>query len=68
MVDNIASKVFGKYRGKVVENIDPPGMGRVQVFVPAVPGKNYASRAMPCVQYAGEDIGFFALPPVLEGI
>lgn len=62
--DMVSRSFFGKYRGKVVGNIDPLGMGRVQVFVPAVPGKNCASWAMPCVPYAGEDIGFFALPPV----
>ena len=30
------SQFFGKYRGKVANNIDPLQLGRVQVSVPAV--------------------------------
>jgi hypothetical protein len=54
---------FGKYRGKVENNIDPMQMGRVQVSVPAVLGDGTLSWAMPCVPYAGSGVGFFAIPP-----
>jgi len=58
------SQFFGKYRGEVANNIDPMQMGRVQVKVPAVLGDGSLSWAMPCVPYAGSQVGFFATPPV----
>jgi len=57
------TKFFGKYRGKVENNIDPMQLGRVQVSVPAVLGEGSMSWAMPCVPYAGPGVGFFAIPP-----
>ncbi len=54
---------FGKYRGKVENNLDPQMMGRVQVSVPAVLGEGSLSWAMPCVPYGGPGVGFFAIPP-----
>ncbi len=57
------SQFFGKYRGKVENNIDPLMLGRVQVSVPAVLGDGRLSWAMPCVPYAGPGVGFFAVPP-----
>jgi Type VI secretion system/phage-baseplate injector OB domain len=58
------TQFFGKYRGKVENNIDPMQQGRVQVSVPAVLGEGRLSWAMPCVPYAGSGVGFFAVPPV----
>lgn len=58
------TQFFGKYRGKVENNLDPLMMGRVQVSVPAVLGGGTLSWAMPCVPYAGSGVGFFAVPPV----
>jgi hypothetical protein len=55
---------FGKYRGKVENNIDPMMQGRVQVSCAAVLGDGRMSWAMPCVPYAGSGVGFFAIPPV----
>jgi len=55
---------FGKYRGKVENNLDPMMLGRVQVSVPAVLGEGTLSWAMPCVPYAGSGVGFFMIPPV----
>src|SRR5262245_14595621 len=54
---------FGKYRGKVENNIDPMQQGRIQVSVPAVFGQGTLSWAMPCMPYAGSQVGFFAFPP-----
>ena len=54
---------FGKYRGKVTGTKDQLNLGRIQVTVPAVFGEGKASWAMPCVPYAGKDIGFFTVPP-----
>lgn len=58
------SQFFGKYRGKVENNMDPMMQGRVQVSVPAVMGSGTLSWAMPSVPYAGPSVGFFAVPPV----
>ncbi len=58
------SQFFGKYRGKVENNLDPMQLGRVQVSVPAVLGAGRLSWAMPCAPYAGPGVGFFAVPPV----
>ena len=54
---------FGKYRGKVENNVDPNERGRIQVSVPAVLVDSRLSWAMPCVPYAGPGVGFFAIPP-----
>jgi len=54
---------WGKYRGRVVENVDPLKLGRLQVMVPAVLGEVATAWAMPCVPYAGQGVGFFILPP-----
>ncbi len=58
------SKFFGKYRGKVENNIDPMQLGRLQVSVPAVLGDGRLSWATPCVPYAGPSVGFYAAPPI----
>jgi len=55
---------YGKYRGSVINNIDPMLLGRVQVSVPSVLGSGQLSWAMPCVPYAGSGVGFFVIPPV----
>lgn len=57
-------KFFGKYRGKVEDNQDPLGLGRVQVSVPAVLGDGTLAWALPCVPYAGPGVGLFLVPPV----
>jgi Type VI secretion system/phage-baseplate injector OB domain len=54
---------FGKYRGTVEGNKDPQELGRLQVSVPSVLGDTKLPWAMPCVPYAGKNVGFFALPP-----
>lgn len=57
------NQFFGKYRGKVENNIDPLQQGRVQVSVPAVLGDGRLSWAMPCVPFAGNSVGLFLIPP-----
>jgi hypothetical protein len=60
---NAGTKFYGKYRGKVENNLDPLQQGRLQVSCPAVYGEGTLSWAMPCVPFAGSMVGFFALPP-----
>lgn len=54
---------FGKYRGKVSNNKDPLGIGRIQAVVEAV-APDMLNWAMPCTPYAGPQEGFFMMPPV----
>lgn len=64
----IRSHFFGKYRATVVDNLDVLGQkGRLQVQVPSVLG-DQTIWAMPCVPYAGSDVGFYFLPPVGSGV
>jgi uncharacterized protein involved in type VI secretion and phage assembly len=59
-----ARRCFGKYRGTVVNNVDPKNMGRLQVSVPAVYGSNTLNWAMPCTPYAGSGVGLYLVPAV----
>lgn len=58
------SKLFGKYRGRVEDNADPQGIGRVQVSSPAGLGAGARAWAMPCVPYAEPGVGLSMLPPI----
>ena len=51
---NPGRQFFGKYRGKVENNLDPLQLGRLQVSVPAVLGEGTLSWAMPCAPFAGK--------------
>jgi hypothetical protein len=62
------SQYWGKYRGTVVNNIDPEQRGRIQVIVPAVTGLTPSSWALPCVPVAGISEGFFAVPPLTASV
>src|SRR2546421_362003 len=67
MFHALDGQFFGKYRGLVVDNIDPTHRGRLQVKVPAVMGEE-TLWAEPCAPYAGDGVGFFALPPANAGV
>ncbi|MCB9765335.1 MAG: baseplate assembly protein [Alphaproteobacteria bacterium] len=58
------SQFFGKYRGKVTNNIDPLQQGRLQVAVPSVLGLNVLAWALPCVPFAGNNVGFHMIPGI----
>src|SRR5207344_741830 len=55
---------YGKYRGTVINNVDPMLLGRIQAMVPDVAGLVPSSWAMPCVPVAGINMGMFTVPPV----
>jgi len=61
-------KFYGKYRGTVINNIDPEQIGRIQAIVPAVSNVVPTSWAMPCVPFAGKSEGFFAIPQIGAGV
>lgn len=59
---------FGKYRGVVTNIEDPNKIGRIRATVPDVLGHDESGWAMPCAPFAGQGMGFFALPKVGTGV
>lgn len=55
---------YGKYRGTVIDNVDPMQMGRLMVQVPDVANILPSTWAMPCAPFAGTQSGSVAVPPV----
>jgi len=55
---------FGKYRGTVINNVDPMQMGRLMVQVADVSNVLPSSWAMPAVPFAGTQSGVFAVPAI----
>lgn len=62
------NRYYGKYRGVVLNNVDPMQMGRLMVQVPDVTGLAPGSWAMPCVPIAGIQHGMVALPAIQSGV
>ena len=61
-------RFYGKYRGMVLNNLDPLQQGRLQVQVPDVANLIPTTWAMPCVPVAGIQNGMFALPIIGSGV
>lgn len=68
MSDSLPNKFYGKYRGTVLNNIDPLQLGRLQVQVPDVAGLIPVSWAMPCFPFTGKQMGMFAVPQIGAGV
>ena len=60
----MSSRRYGKYRGTVISNLDPEGMGRLQLMVPDVHGAVPSPWAMPCMPVATAEAGIIAIPPI----
>ncbi len=67
LIDGQRSQFFGKYRGRVVDNDDPEMRGRLKVVVPQVL-ENVEVWALPCVPFAGKDMGFYTMPEKGTGV
>jgi uncharacterized protein involved in type VI secretion and phage assembly len=63
-----AKKYFGKYRGTVVNNVDPLQKGRIQVMVPDVSNVMLSSWATPCLPFGGMQMGMFTVPMIGAGV
>jgi uncharacterized protein involved in type VI secretion and phage assembly len=63
-----AKKYYGKYRGTVINNIDPQQMGRILAMVPDVSALLPTSWAMPCVPIAGKQMGTYFVPQIGAGV
>lgn len=61
-------RYYGKYRGTVVNNVDPMQIGRIQAIVPDVSGLIPTSWAMPCLPGAGINTGVFTVPQIGSGV
>lgn len=57
-------KFYGKYRGTVLENVDPLKTGRILVQAADVGGPLPSSWALPCLPFCGPLSGFYAVPPI----
>lgn len=68
MTEPSRPRYYGKYRGTVVNNVDPLMMGRLLVQVPDVLGLLPSSWAMPCVPFAGPQCGAYLVPTVGAGV
>lgn len=72
MAEAVAVQEFqGKYRGTVVNNIDPLLRGRLLLMVPDVLGVVPSSWAEPCVPLAGPTgppMGVYMVPPIGAGV
>jgi uncharacterized protein involved in type VI secretion and phage assembly len=68
---NTSPRYFGKYRGTVMNNLDPMLLGRLLVSVPDVLSLAPSSWAVPCVPLAGPTgppMGVFLVPPIGAGV
>jgi uncharacterized protein involved in type VI secretion and phage assembly len=66
LVDRLRHRFYGKYRG-VVTQVDGPTM-RLKAKVPAVLGDQESGWAVPCVPYAGPQVGIAFLPETGSGV
>jgi uncharacterized protein involved in type VI secretion and phage assembly len=57
-------RLWGKYRGTVVDRNDPEQLGRLRLRVPGLLGDAVTGWAWPVSPYAGTGYGFFFLPRV----
>jgi uncharacterized protein involved in type VI secretion and phage assembly len=61
-------KYYGKYRGIVVNNVDPEQRGRIQAIVPDVSTVIPTTWAMPCLPVGGIQMGMFTVPLIGAGV
>jgi uncharacterized protein involved in type VI secretion and phage assembly len=65
---NEVDTYYGKYRGTVLNNIDPEQRGRIIALVPDVLGIAPSNWALPCVPIAGKQQGTFMVPQIGAGV
>jgi len=64
----MTEKFYGKYRGTVINNVDPMLQGRIQASVPDVTGLTPTSWCLPCMPVVGLNSGIYAVPPIGAGV
>jgi uncharacterized protein involved in type VI secretion and phage assembly len=68
MANGNGKQFLGKYRGSVINNVDPLQIGRLLVTVPDVLSGTPSSWAMPCVPIAGKQMGTYVVPQIGAGV
>ena len=71
MNESNSNRYYGKYRGVVVNNVDPMRLGRLQLTVPDVLSLIPSTWAEPCVPLAGPTgppMGAYLVPPIGAGV
>jgi hypothetical protein len=68
MNNGSTTRYYGKYRGTVLNNVDPEQRGRIQAMVPDVQGLIPTTWCMPCVPMAGIEQGTFMIPQIKAGV
>lgn len=66
VLERLRNRFYGKYRGTVTD-IDEKTL-RIKAKVPAVLKEKETGWCMPCVPYAGKDVGFAFLPEKGSGV
>jgi phage baseplate assembly protein gpV len=66
VIERVRNRFYGKYRGTVTD-VDVDTL-RIKAKVPAVLGEQPTGWCMPCVPYAGPNVGFAFLPEVGAGV
>jgi uncharacterized protein involved in type VI secretion and phage assembly len=66
LLDRLRNRFYGKYRG-IVSDVDATTC-RIKAKVPAVLGDTDSGWCMPCVPYAGPQVGIAFLPEVGSGV
>jgi hypothetical protein len=67
----VSAPFYGKYRGTVVNNLDPLQRGRLMVLVPDVLGmvpSTWAEACAPLAGPTGPPMGVYLVPPVGAGV
>lgn len=64
----MSERFYGKYRGTVLINLDPMGIGRIIASVPAVSSLLPTSWCMPCYPLAGKLQGISYVPQIGAGV
>lgn len=64
----MSEKYYGKYRGTVLNNVDPLQIGRLLVQVPDVSNLIPSSWAMPCFPISGKQMGAYMIPQIGAGV
>ena len=59
---------YGKFRGTVINNVDPLQIGRVMAIVPDVTGLAPGTWCNPCFPVAGMQMGIWAVPMIGAGV
>ena len=66
LLERLRTRFYGKYRG-IVSDVDASTM-RIKAKVPSVLGETTTGWCMPCVPYAGPDVGIAFLPESGSGV